>query len=870
MEVKMENTFILSLADKQVSLEDVGGKAVSLTRMIDAELPVPGGYCVTTAAYKEFVDHNNLQIGIIAAVEQVDVEVPASLERTAEMIRQLFIHAEIPYKLAEQIKQAYLDLPGDNTAVAVRSSATAEDLPEASFAGQQETYLNISGTDALLDAVRNCWASLWTARAITYRMRQGISPDEVALAVVVQLLIDAQVAGILFTANPLNGQRDQMVVNAAWGLGEAVVGGLVTPDIFVIQKTTGEIISSEIANKVVRTVRVVGGTREEELPADLRKKKSLTDQQVVNLFELGLKIEALYDVPMDVEWALDGNDFFVVQARPITALPEPQLPLPTEWKLPKGAYAAMRNNIIEMMIDPLTPLFKTMGLTAVNASYNRLLSGFLGGKKVMPDNPIIAVNEYAYYNGSVKFGPMLAVVLDSVVIVKRMFTGAVERWTEEGRPTYYAKVNQWKDTNWEKHPAVEILDVVRQLTEAAVDAYGSLVSGVIPAAWMSEAWFTFTYRFIKRTDDLKAPLLLMGFDNIPIKAEKSLYDLARWTDVDDTLKQFLEASTAGEIVKSLWSSITPASVDEGIWQLWKTRFLKYLQDYGHMIYNLDFGTPVPADHPEPVIETFKLFLEAGGVNPYVRQKQSAEQRETAIQKIRSRLSRGKLKRFEKNLARAQRFAPLREDGLAEVGLSYPVIRKALHALAERLVQAGAIEDAEDIYWLEVSELVDVAKGLDAGEDLRSQVTTVSRRKAIWHAARRASPPLMLPQLKVFGVDLVALKTGAGKQKGDTIKGVAASSGEVTAPACVLYGPEDFSKMKSGDVLVASITTPAWTPLFARAAGVVTDIGGPLSHGSIVAREYGIPAVLGTAVATTRIRDGQMVTVDGNTGTVTLL
>lgn len=865
----MNTNYTITMDSPSATIDVAGGKGASLARMVEAGLPVPSGFIVTTDAYRAFIRHNNLQPEIVAIWDKVDISKTETLEIASQHIHTLFKNAVMPGTISDAVVQGYLSLSGTNPAVAVRSSATAEDLPEASFAGQQETYLNVSGPDAVLESVRNCWASLWTARAISYRMHQDISPEDVSLAVVVQGLVNAEVSGILFTANPLNGSRNQMLVNASWGLGEAIVGGLVTPDTIIYDKNTASILSREIGKKETQTVRVSGGTEEKPVPQDLQELSVLDDEQVVNLALLASQIEKLYGMPMDIEWALLDDKFWILQARPITALPVLEPSPPSEWKLPRGAYAAMRNNIIELMIDPLTPLFKTLGLGAVNTSYNRLLGSFMGKNNVMPENPIIAVNEYAYYNGSVKFGPMLGVILDSLNIVRRMFTGAVERWTEEGHPNYCSIVQQWEDHDWQNTPAVEIVEAVKRLTEAAIDAYGALVAGVIPAAWMSEAWFTFTYKFLKRKDDPKAPVYLMGFDNIPLKAEKALYDLAQWTKVYPHLQHHLIQMKSSEIARSLMTDALPGKVEKEIWQAWCSRFQVYLKKFGHMIYNLDFGNPVPADEPEPVLETFKLFLKDGGVNPYERQQQSVKRRERAVHEMLSRLRGRKLKRFQKNLQRAQKFAPLREDGLAEVGLSYPIIRKGLRVLGNRMVNAEVLGKVADIYWLEERELIQAAQSLDKGKTPEPLKELIPQRKAVWRVARTVAPPLMLPQIKIFGVDIVALKTGAGKQKGKVLKGVAASPGQVTAPACVLYGPSDFSKMDDGDVLVASLTTPAWTPLFARASAVVTDIGGPLSHGSIVAREYGIPAVLGTVNATTRIIDGQRITVDGSGGTVTM-
>jgi phosphohistidine swiveling domain-containing protein len=867
MEEQVNTDFILPLDDQKATLALVGGKGASLARMAQAGLPVPDGYYVTTEAYRQFVSENRLQSQILKALEAVEISNPGSLESASQTIIKLFTGTPIPTDIANAVVLAYGSLPGENPAVAVRSSATAEDLPEASFAGQQDTYLNMRGADAVLDAVRRCWASLWTARAIGYRARQGINPDSVMLAVVVQSLVSADAAGILFTANPMNGRRDQMLINASWGLGEAVVGGLVTPDSLTLEVTSFRVIGREIGEKLVQTVQVDGGTAERSIPKNLRRLPVLSDEQATELAQFGLQIETLFGMPMDIEWALASGVFAIVQARPITALPEPEPSPPTEWKLPKGAYAAMRNNIIELMTDPLMPLFKSFGLRAINTSMNRYMVGFLGDTGVLPGEPIIAVNEYAYYNGSVKFGPMLKVILDSRGILKRMFSGAVERWTEEGRPHYLETVEMWEKSDWQALSATELLSAAGLLAEAAIDAYGALVSGVIPAAWMSEAWFTFIYKLLKRRDGPPAPTYLMGFDSLPIRAEKSLYDIAAWAKNSSELADYLESTPTPQLVSYLDSNQTPSGVDVDDWRDWQLRFQAHQQKFGHTIYNLDFGNPVPADDPAPVIETLKMYLSGEGTNPHERQRDSAERREAATQAMLERLNGRRLKSFQKNLERAQKYAPLREDGLADVGLSYPLLRQMFFELGRRFVVGGLIEKPEDIYWLEGAEVEDAVVRLDAGLGLKNLTDVIPPRKATWRVARRAVPPMALPQIKIFGVDLMELR--AKKGKGDSLKGVAASPGTVTAPACVLHGPEDFSKMKMGDVLVASLTTPAWTPLFARASAVVTDIGGPLSHGSIVAREYGIPAVLGTGAATTRITHGETITVDGTKGKVYL-
>src|SRR5438067_4068792 len=323
-EIEMRNAeaipWVLALDDPAAILEQVGGKGASLARLAAAGLPVPPGFHVTTDAYRRFVRENGLQEKILAMVSTVTTDQPNTLEEASRQIGRLFAQGSIPAEIAATIREAYATLGSSDLPVAVRSSATAEDLPELSFAGQQETYLNMRGEAMVLDAIKRCWASLWTARAIGYRARSGIAHEEVSLAVVVQELVLADAAGILFTANPLTGERDQVMINAAWGLGEAIVGGLVTPDTMVADKASGTIAKEEITEKKSMTVRPPEGTDEEPVPVDKRTAAVLTAEQAAELARLGTRIEQLYGQPMDIEWAMKDGSFFIVQARPITTL----------------------------------------------------------------------------------------------------------------------------------------------------------------------------------------------------------------------------------------------------------------------------------------------------------------------------------------------------------------------------------------------------------------------------------------------------------------------------------------------------------------------------------------------------------------------
>jgi pyruvate,water dikinase len=332
-----------------------------------------------------------------------------------------------------------------------------------------------------------------------------------------------------------------------------------------------------------------------------------------------------------------------------------------------------------------------------------------------------------------------------------------------------------------------------------------------------------------------------------------------WAKDQPALGDYLSRSSTEEICTALESDPLPAPVPKEF----ASQFEQFLHQYGHAIYDLDFAKPTPAENPNLLIETMKVYL-SGKDNPFERQQRALNLREQATQTISRRLGSWRRKQFLKLLKQAQETAPLREDSIADMGLGHPQIRRLLGELGRRLTAGGAIPCPQVIYWLYAQELDELANQLEKGESLKDHGAEIEGRKAKWEAMRQIIPPTTLPK-----VSWMTRFFPSNEGTGNVLKGFGASAGKVTARACVMLGPEDFDKMQPGDVIVAGITTPAWTPLFSRASAIVTDIGGPLSHSSIVAREYGIPAVLATGVGTRRIQDGQTITVDGSAGIVSL-
>src|SRR5215207_9532238 len=565
-----------------------GGKGVNLGELSRAGLPVPPGFVLTTAAYDAFVEANEIGDAIVKLASVPRADDPAAFEEVAQRIHALFSGGKVPEKMAEEIRVSYEKLDeGPETAVAVRSSATAEDLAGASFAGQQETYLNVRGEVALMEAIKGCWASLWTARTMAYRARQGIAPETVSLAVVVQRMVEAEAAGVMFTANPANGHQNEVVISAAWGLGESVVSGSVTTDDIVVDNDSWRVISRDTADKEVMTVYTESGTEEQPVPEARRRQPVLDDEGAAELVSYGVRIEDHYDTPQDIEWALSDGELFILQTRPITALPEPMADTPIDWYVPdpKGTY--WRASIVEQMPDPLSPLFADLVTGSVPRSLEKLLEEFLG-TNVLRQGEIgfPTINGYAYYY--YKRAAFWRLLLRSPSAF-RLVMGSGEgsgrrRWREYSHPCYAKTVEDWEAKPPEDLLAAGLLAGAKELLDAGAEYYTS-VQTIIPLAYISEALFTTFYdHLVRREGDPPAQSLLLGFDSTPIRAEKSLYDLAMWCNEHPELVAALMDTPSERTPELLHTEEPPAGVYEGLWHEWRFRFQAHLNRYGRTVY----------------------------------------------------------------------------------------------------------------------------------------------------------------------------------------------------------------------------------------------------------------------------------------------
>jgi len=846
----MQTLYVQNFSSPGATLEETGGKGVNLCRMARAGFPVPPGFVITTAAYKRFVAENDLQGRILATLRQ-----PA--DAASEQIRALFVAAPVPADIAEAARAAYAASGAPDLSVAVRSSATAEDLPGASFAGQQDTYLNVRGDEALLDAVRRCWASLWTERAIAYRARQGIAPESVSLAVVGQQMVFADAAGIMFTANPVSGARDEVVINAAWGLGEAIVSGLVTPDNVIAGKAGGRIKQQTIADKAVMTARTPTGVEERPVKAERRRMPALSEAQVARLVELAVAIEAHYGEPQDIEWALtsgtspeESGEIQIVQARPITALP----PAPLRWITPTADRWLHGGGTLELLTEPVSPLGGSLMLTVMRDEFYAWLTR--AGMDSIFSQPFMAVvNGFAYFNTTVHL---------SLKPLWRWYQFYQEHmhsmagWPDALREYREATARLAAEPP-ERLSGAALCERVVALSQVGMRYWIYMTKIVQPIFHLEQGFIKFYKRSVRRAGDPEPEVFMRGQETRPLAAERSVYALAE-----------LARTLPG--VPDLLAGAEPLSACAGSEA--GRRFLAaldaHLAEFGHQIYSFDPQLPTLADDPLPVLLAVRSHLD-GQEGPDARQARMAQERAEALAHIEGRLGAGKLRRFRALLSEAQRAAKMREDALFEVGLAWTPLYRALLALGTRLVSADALAGATDVFWLHMDEVRAAALGLDAGIAPESLKETARAREKEQERFKQARPPYLLPEgtRPQFWWKFAFPQPDLQKHEEGALVGLGVSPGSVTAVARVVASPAEMERVNQGEILVAHATTPAWTPLFARIAALVTDMGGPLAHGSIVAREYGIPAVMGVGVATQQIRDGQTVTVDGTSGRVYL-
>ncbi|MEV5407269.1 rifamycin-inactivating phosphotransferase [Thermopolyspora sp. NPDC052614] len=878
------NTLVLGFRDIDASMTPlVGGKGANLGELSRIRgVLVPDGFCVTTEAYRHVVTRTPglpelldrlTRIGLGARGE----DATRAIAEAGGEIRRTIEAAPIPAAVAEAVGGELAKLGADQ-AYAVRSSATAEDLASASFAGQQDTYLNLVGREALLDGIRRCWASLFTDRAVTYRIQNGFDHRDVLLAVVVQRMVFPRTAGVMFTADPITSDRRTVSIDAGYGLGEAVVSGLVTADNYKVR-------DDRIVDKTISTKKLAiypdgdQGVIETEVTPDRQDRQALTDRQILDLAGVGKRIEAHYGNPQDTEWCMDERGIFIVQSRPITTL----YPVPTVTDGHVHVYISFSHQ--QMMTDAMKPL----GLSFFQRGF--------------PDVPLVAIGGRLYLDVSTDLRSAVGrkVLLASMKSVDPLIHNALERLVS--RDGFIASLPRGKRAlrlgtgyfSWsflkhlmrlsrsddaslvpqamaENDAAVgelrrrlagltgealltRIEHEQRLIQQAIYDAHSMSIVyvGILASRWIDkhvEKWLG---------EKGTANTLSMSVDhNITSEMGLDLVDVAdvvrRHPEVVDYLREPDPRTFLDDLARLPGGDETTSAVQ------------RYLDRYGMRCPGeIDITRPRFAENPSAltpmILADIRTYEPGARAELFARGLRTARDKEQDILARLERLPGGrrKAKRTKRKIAQLRAFIGYREYPKYMLVQRYWVIKQALLREAERLQGRGAIRDVEDVFYLSFDEL------RDAIRTGRVDEPEITRRRQDHVGYARLTPPRVMTS---DGEEIFAEYEAGGVPEG-ALKGLPASSGIVEGRARVVTSLDE-ANFGDDDILVTTYTDPSWTPAFVSVKGLVTEVGGMMTHGSVVAREYGLPAVVGVQNATTLIRDGDRVRVNGNDGWVRVL
>ena len=844
-----------------------GGKGANLGELARMDgIRVPPGFCVTAGAFERVLSSEPSIDDELVRLAAVDPDDRASIATFSARIRRTIEAIALPDDLAASISDA-LAGADEHQGYAVRSSATAEDLPTASFAGQQDTYLNVVGADAVLRAVSRCWASLFTDRAVTYRLRNGFDHRAVHMAVVVQQLVVPDASGIMFTADPVTGNRRVVAVEASFGLGEALVSGLVNPDTYEVRE--GEIVAATIARKRLAINALPGGGTEELVIDPSRQDQpALTDAQVLHLAELGRWIEAHFGCPQDIEWCLVDDGFLVVQSRPITTL----FPIPDAGDNANHVYLSVGHQ--QMMTDPMKPL----GLSLWQLTTPRPMAE-AGGRLFADVTPILG--------SPATCAGFIAMMRASDPLMGDAVTTVVERGDfvpplPDGGPV--APPHQGGPPDLIDADPALVTDLIAS-TEASIIQAEHLMATTSGAA-----------RFDAILEDI-GELRRVLFDPASLRAIMTGMGAATW--LNDQMATWLgETNAADALTRSVPNNVTsemglalldvadvirphPEVVaflrgadDDVLDQLMaldggpaaREAISAYLDRYGmRCVGEIDITRPRWGERPSTLvplilgnIERFEPGERARRFEQGLQEAQAAEA--DLLARLRA-LPDGEQKAAEtkRMIDRVRTFAGYREHPKYGMVSRYLLYKQALLAEAERLVDAGVLGEVEDAFFLRFEELHDVVRtGRVDGE-------LVGERRAAFRTYAALTPPRVLTS----DGEAVAGTYGRDDLPAGALVGLAVSAGTIEGRARVILDLAD-ADVEAGDILVTTATDPSWSPLFVAIAGLVTEVGGLMTHGAVVAREYGLPAVVGVEGATRLIRDGRRIRVHGTDGYVELL
>jgi pyruvate,water dikinase len=880
----------LSAAD----LPRVGGKGANLGEMTQAGLPVPPGFCVTTEAFQRFMAGDpEREAAVYAPLDALAADDVAGVRAAGATIRARLLALPVPPEVEAALLAAWRRL-GEGHAYAVRSSATAEDLPGASFAGQQDTYLNIRGQEALVDALRRAWVSLFTDRAILYRAQNGFDHREVALSAVVQRMVMPEVSGILFTADPISGHRGVASIDAGFGLGEALVSGIVSADLYRVDKQKSEILERRIADKKL-AIRPLpqGGTETVDLGPEDRTRSSLSDAQALALAALATRVERHYGQPQDIEWVIDGaGELFLVQSRPITSL----YPLPQPAPADDGLHIYGSLGHAQVMTDALSPMGRSM---------LRILLPFGNPGSLGSENPWVAEaggRLYVDFTPALRFGPSRALILRFLGVADPLIAGAMRAVVE--RPEFLAGTDagapratlrglfHWigpillglQQRLWLADPD-EGLPLVERRCDSLVENTRKAMAAAAPGAARLRAANRALGSVLPELFRVMPPVMGAGYaaqhilgrlageraqpgdldaiarglsGNVTTEMDLAVGDLADAARVEPAAAARISSGDPSRAIADLEAS--------GEAEAFLGRWREFLGRYGMRgPSEIDIGRPRWREAPGSLVQMVAGSLRGGAGTHRQHQRRMTEANAAAGERLVAAAAHGILAAPRARIARrmlalVRAGLPVREHPKFAMIRIMGLAKDALLEAGEQLVAAGRLDEPAAVFWLNMGELID---GLERpGIDLRSRVA--ERKSAEARFASLRPPRVMTSEGEIpeYRHDSSDLPAGA-------LAGAPASAGVVEGLARVVLDPM-VTVLTPGEILVAPFTDPGWTPLFINAAALVMEVGGLMTHGSVVAREYGIPAVVGVLEATTRIQTGQRLRVDGGRGFVEVI
>ncbi len=851
----------------QTQVAVVGGKGAHLGELSRVEgIRVPAGFCVTTYAFAlvmadtpaidEGIDRlSRLRPDDTKAIRTLSAEVRRAIEGTV-----------IPDDVAAAITLSVARL-GERAAYAVRSSATAEDLPAASFAGQQDTYLNVVGPAAVLQDVSRCWASVFTERAATYRLRNGFDHRLVHMAVVVQQMVFSQAAGVLFTADPVTSNRKVACVEASFGLGEALVSGRVNADVYKVRN--GEIVAKAVATKQVAVHALPGGgTQELAIEPERQEQPALTDAQVVRLAQLGRRIEAHFGHPQDIEWCLVDDGFQIVQSRPITTL----FPIPVAGDRENHVYVSVGHQ--QMMTDPIKPLGLSLWqLTAFRPMYAAGGRLFVDVTQALGSPTSRAGLVEALGRSDPLIGDALETILERGDFVPTrpdegpvVTPGGGAPAPVETGPAIVAELIERSQAsiatlkgNIQRKSGPALLDfILADVEELKRILFDPQSLQVIRAAMEATRWLNEQLRAWLGEKDAAGTLTQSVPNNVTSEMGLALLDVADVVRPHPDVVAFLQKVEDESFLDELPALAGGREAQDAI--------RAFLDKYGmRCVGEIDITRPRWSERPTTlvplVLGNIKNFEPGAGRRRFEQGRLRAWTKEQEVLAQLRALPDGERKAAEawREIDRARTFIGYREYPKYGMVSRYFVYRQALLEEAERLVQAHVLREKEDIFYLRFQELHDVVRTNQVDDQL------IRRRKDAFRSYQTLTPPRVLTS----DGEVVAGTYRRVDVPAGALVGLAISAGTIEGRARVILDMAE-ADLEAGDILVTAYTDPSWTPVFVAIAGLVTEVGGLMTHGAVIAREYGLPAVVGVENATRLVRDRQRIRVNGTDGYVEIL